>query len=196
MSDLNSRFFAHLAQKLPGFKKQFAGAKTKSKLKQNGILEDGVPCGICGKKFSVKTKIILKTEAPIQYCDDCQALLNAGQAAFVTVEKKPRYWIGAGAHPNLCGKVTVISSAQMDAIERAMATLPQKPTEPQSAHIPFQRAGVKCKHCNSENVMLWHPFNRKWIGAACKDCGKQFNLNSNGEGYYTEPTDGATPANN
>jgi transposase-like protein len=48
--------------------------------------------------------------------------------------------------------------------------------EPWIAHVAFRRIGVECPKCQSSNVVLYHPFHMRWIGAACKECGKQFNL--------------------
>lgn len=118
MSQLNDNFFRHLAQKLPGFKKALGEQLQKQKLKRNGALDQTI-CGICGAKYSLKTQILLKQERPIQYCQDCETALNDGNAAFVTVEKKPRFWIGKGTHPQFASKVTVVTFEQMDAIERA-----------------------------------------------------------------------------
>ncbi len=118
MSELTPEFFSRLAQQLPGMKRQYGEAARKQRLKRNGILDDGAPCQICGEKFSVKTQVMLQTEHPIRHCPRCEDLLKGGAGAFVTVEKKPRFWIGAGVLPKFAGKVTVVSTEQMDAIER------------------------------------------------------------------------------
>lgn len=130
MSELTPEFFSRLAQKLPGMKAQIGEAIKKSRLKRNGPLVDGEPpCQICGEKFSVKTQVILQTEHPIQHCPRCQEILDKGGGAFVTVEKKARFWIGFGVQPALAGKVKVVSSEEMDAIERMMDQLAHKKLE-------------------------------------------------------------------
>ncbi len=149
MSELNDNFFARLAKQIPFFKKQVGGAIQKSKLKRNGLLTDGMPCAACGAKFSIKVKVILKTEKPFQYCDDCQKALDEGQAIFVTVEAKPRFWRGFGPHPHLLGKVTVISKEQMDAIDKFHAEIETMLKKPGPIYEPPADGPLgPCPMCN------------------------------------------------
>lgn len=115
MSELNDSFFSRLAQKLPGMIQSKREAMMKLRAKRNGGCQTQPPCTICGKFFG-SAKVCGKPTEP--YCPSCDEALAKGCAAFVTLEKPQRYWIGRGAHPILSGKVTVITADEMDAIVR------------------------------------------------------------------------------
>ena len=92
MSQLDDSYFARLAQKLPGLKRQVGEAIQKKRAKKNGH-PLGPTCQICGKEFSVKTALVPGAPLP-KYCPDCNKALEDGCGALVTIEAKPRYWIG------------------------------------------------------------------------------------------------------
>lgn len=127
MSELNHQFFKELAGKLSGFKRQVGQAIQKKKAEGNGAAIDP-PCECCGKPVKVTIRVALGAVSPRPiYCAECDTLLHDGCGALVTVEApKHRYWIGKGLHPNLVGKVTVITTEQMDMIEKRQKEADEK----------------------------------------------------------------------
>lgn len=134
MSEMNHGFFARLAQKLPNFKKQIGEQLQKRKLSQNGASKTPI-CQVCGAKFSIKTTLALGAPIP-KYCAACNELLDSGCGAFVTLEQPARFWIGLGVKPEFAGKVAVISTEQMDTIQRADKAKALKAQETQNGEAP------------------------------------------------------------
>lgn len=130
MTELNDAYFERLAQKMPGLKRQVAKAIQDKRASRNGKPPNPI-CGVCGKEFSVKATLVLGAPIP-KYCPDCNEALEDGSAAFITLEKPARFWLGKGAKPEFVGKVTVLTTLEMDAV---MAAAKQKaaawpPAEP------------------------------------------------------------------
>lgn len=89
-----------LAAQIPAFKKQYAAQMMKVRSKRNGHLPAAIPCALCGKKYGqqfakkVEAKIIQPKHKP--YCPTCQAKLDDGCCAIVTMDGTRYSWFDAG----------------------------------------------------------------------------------------------------